>query len=75
MGVILTPIVSDNLFGLFRGFFNCLTADGQVYDTTKYGWLQGRQVWMYCQLYTSLDRFKKDALLQAAINGTVDAAC
>ena len=24
---------------------------------------------MYCQLYTSLDRFKKDSILKAAVNG------
>ena len=29
---------------VFRGFYNCLDEDGSVYDTTKYGWLQGRQV-------------------------------
>ena len=27
---------------IFRGFLNCLSADGSVYDTTKYCWLQGR---------------------------------
>ena len=24
------------------GFYNCLSRDGSVYDTTKYCWLQGR---------------------------------
>ena len=51
------------------GFYNCLSADGKIYDTTKYGWLQGRQVWMYCQLYTSHARYKKDNILQAAVKG------
>jgi mannose/cellobiose epimerase-like protein (N-acyl-D-glucosamine 2-epimerase family) len=33
------------------GFWNCLDRDGSPYDTTKYGWLQGRQVWMLAKLY------------------------
>lgn len=39
------------------GTFSCLDADGSVYDTKKYIWLQGRSVWMFCKLYNS---FKKD---------------
>ena len=58
-------------FFIFSGFFNCLSNDGTVYDTTKYGWLQGRQVWTYCQLYTSLDRFKKQEILDAAVKGNL----
>ena len=30
------------IFSICSGFFNCLSADGSVYDTTKYCWLQGR---------------------------------
>ena len=48
-----------------------MSNDGSVYDTTKYGWLQGRQVWTYCQLYTSLDRFKKQEILDAAVKGNL----
>ena len=33
------------------GFFNCIHEDGTLYDTTKYVWLQGRQVWMFAKLY------------------------
>ncbi|CAN5466138.1 AGE family epimerase/isomerase [soil metagenome] len=33
------------------GYYNCLSRDGTVYDTTKYVWLQGRQVWMFSKLY------------------------
>ena len=32
------------------GYFNCLDRDGKVYDTTKYIWLQARQVWMFSKL-------------------------
>ena len=34
-------------FSLCSGFLNCLSADGSVYDTTKYCWLQGR--WVKCK--------------------------
>ncbi len=35
------------------GYFCCLTRDGSVFDTDKFGWLQGRGVWMLSKLYTS----------------------
>ncbi len=37
------------------GFFTCLERDGSVYDTDKFIWLQGRQVWMYAKLYNVVD--------------------
>ena len=33
------------------GYFTCLDRDGAVYDTSKYVWLQGRQVWTLSRLY------------------------
>ena len=33
------------------GYFTCLTREGNVYDTRKYLWLQGRAVWMFSKLY------------------------
>ena len=50
------------------GFFTCLTADGQVYETSKYGWLQGRQIWMLTKLY-QVERFKKADIFEAALAG------
>ena len=38
------------------GYFNCLGRDGEVYDTTKHMWLQGRQVWMFSKLYNTLEK-------------------
>lgn len=38
------------------GFFTCLDRDGAVYDTRKYIWLNGRQVWTMARLYNSLER-------------------
>uniref|UniRef100_A0A672JLV0 N-acylglucosamine 2-epimerase n=1 Tax=Salarias fasciatus TaxID=181472 RepID=A0A672JLV0_SALFA len=51
------------------GFFSCIGRDGQVYDDMKYVWLQGRQVWMYCRLYRTLERFHRPEILQAAQAG------
>ena len=69
----------DNEHG---GFFNCIHKDGSLYDTSKYVWLQGRQVWMFAKLYGDQsfedNLFKKqnfdhcltkDALLKNAISG------
>ncbi len=36
------------------GYFTCLDAHGQVYDTDKFIWLQNRQVWTFSMLYNQL---------------------
>ncbi|XP_068605121.1 N-acylglucosamine 2-epimerase [Brachionichthys hirsutus] len=54
---------------LHGGFFTCIGRDGSVYDELKYVWLQGRQVWMYCRLYRTMDRFHKPEILEAAEAG------
>ncbi|XP_029995738.1 N-acylglucosamine 2-epimerase isoform X2 [Sphaeramia orbicularis] len=51
------------------GFFTCIGRDGKVFDELKYVWLQGRQVWMYCRLYRTMDRFHKPEILEAAKAG------
>ncbi|KAF7210530.1 transcript variant X5 [Nothobranchius furzeri] len=51
------------------GFFTCIGKDGNIYDELKYVWLQGRQVWMYCRLYRTVDRFRKPEILKAAKAG------
>jgi len=38
------------------GYFTCLDRDGSVYDTRKYVWLNGRQVWTFSRLYNSVER-------------------
>ncbi|MEA5080945.1 MAG: AGE family epimerase/isomerase, partial [Dysgonamonadaceae bacterium] len=30
----------------FGGYFTCLDREGKVYDTDKFMWLQGREVWL-----------------------------
>ena len=59
----------NTLFLCSGGYFNSLTKSGQVYDTVKYGWLQGRQVWTLCRLYNDVNRFKTSDILAAAKHG------
>ena len=49
------------------GFYTCLERDGSVYDTDKFIWLQGRQVWMLATLYNKVEPRKE--WLDAAIAG------
>lgn len=37
------------------GYFTCLDRDGTVYDTDKFVWLQGRQVWTFAMLYNRVE--------------------
>jgi N-acylglucosamine 2-epimerase len=38
------------------GYFTCLDTQGAVYDTRKYIWLNGRQVWTLSRLYNQVER-------------------
>lgn len=38
------------------GYFSCLNRDGSIYDTDKFVWLQGREVWMFAMLYNQLEK-------------------
>ena len=49
------------------GYFTCLERDGEVFDTDKFVWLQGREVWMLATLYNKVE--KKVEWLEAAIQG------
>lgn len=51
----------------FGGYFTCLERDGEVFDTDKFIWLQGREVWMFATLYNKVER--KQEWLDAAIQG------
>lgn len=50
------------------GFFTCLDRDGSVFDTDKFMWLQGRQVWMLSMLYDGVQKNStwKDMAVQGA---------
>lgn len=49
------------------GYFTCLDRAGNVYDTDKFMWLQGREVWMFSMLYNNVE--KRQEWLDAAILG------
>ncbi|MGN0211543.1 MAG: AGE family epimerase/isomerase [Muribaculaceae bacterium] len=51
----------------FGGYFTCLDRKGEVYDTDKFIWLQGREVWMFSMLYNKVE--KRREWLDAAIGG------
>ena len=49
------------------GYFTCLDRDGSVFDTDKFIWLQGREVWMFATLYNKVEQRKE--WLDCAIQG------
>lgn len=51
----------------FGGYFTCLERDGSVFDTDKFVWLQGREVWMFSVLYNKVEKRKE--WLDCAVQG------
>ena len=49
------------------GYFTCLNRDGSVYDTDKFMWLQGREVWCFSSMYNLVER--KAEWLDMALHG------
>jgi len=49
------------------GFFTCLDREGKVFDTYKFVWLQGREVWMFASLYNKVE--KRPEWLEIAEHG------
>jgi N-acylglucosamine 2-epimerase len=49
------------------GFFTCLTREGKVFDTDKFMWLQGREVWLFSMLYNTVE--KRQEWLDMALHG------
>lgn len=41
------------------GYFTCLDSKGNVFDTDKFIWLQGRQAWMFSMLYNNVEKNEK----------------
>lgn len=54
----------DNEFG---GYFTCLDRQGKVYDTDKFVWLQGREVWMFSHFFNNVG--KRQEWLDMALLG------
>ena len=51
----------------FGGYLTSLDRAGKVYDTDKFVWLQGREVWMFAMLYNKVE--KRQEWLDCAIQG------
>ena len=51
----------------YGGYFTCLDRDGSVYDTDKFIWLQGREVWMSSMLCNKVER--RPEWLACAVQG------
>ncbi len=49
------------------GYYTCLDREGNVFDSDKFIWLQGRQVWMFAMLYNKVE--KRQEWLDCAIQG------
>lgn len=49
------------------GFFTCLNRTGHVYDTDKFMWLQGREVWCFSFMYSNISA--NEDWLNMAIHG------
>lgn len=49
------------------GFFTCLDRSGTVYDTDKFMWLQGRQVWCFSYMYHHVEA--RSEWLEMALHG------
>ena len=54
----------DELSG---GYFTCLDRQGNVFDTDKFVWLQGREIWMFSTLYNKVEQ--KPQWLEMALHG------
>jgi len=39
----------------YGGFFTCLDREGRVFDTDKFMWLQGRQIWTMATMYNEVE--------------------
>ena len=39
----------------YGGYFTCLDRQGKVFDTDKFMWLQGRQVWFFSMMYNQVE--------------------
>jgi N-acylglucosamine 2-epimerase len=51
----------------YGGYFTCLDREGNVFDTDKFVWLQGREVWQFSMLYNNLE--KNPEWLKCALQG------
>ena len=51
----------------YGGYFTCLDRLGNVFDTDKFIWLQGREIWLFAMLYNRVE--KRQEWLDCTIQG------
>jgi len=51
----------------YGGYYTCLDRKGEVFDTDKFIWLQGREVWLFSTLYNNVEH--NSLWLQSAEQG------
>ncbi len=44
-----------SLDGECGGYFSCLDRDGSLFDTDKFAWMQGRELWCFSKLYDEVE--------------------
>jgi len=64
----IIPFWENNSLDLkYGGYFSCLNREGKVYDTDKFMWLQGRQIYFFSMIYNQIER--KEKWLDIALHG------
>ena len=48
----------------YGGYFTCLDREGNIFDTDKFIWLQGREVWMFSMLYNRVEKRQEWLVLE-----------
>ena len=51
----------------YGGYYTCFDRRGNVFDTDKFIWLQGRQVWFFAMIFNTLE--KRASWLETALLG------
>lgn len=51
----------------YGGYYTCLDRKGKVFDTDKFVWLQGREVWLFSMLYNQVEQ--NPEWLKCAVQG------
>lgn len=55
-GSVLPFWLNNSIDKEFGGYFTCLDREGKVFDTDKFIWMQGREVWLLSMLYNNIEK-------------------
>lgn len=53
----------------YGGYFTCLSESGDVYDSDKFLWLQGREVWIFSMLADKVKVEDREEWIDMAVHG------